>query len=37
MSENNPILSFDKDYRVFISELKEKVRITMGTVESIIN
>lgn len=25
MSDNRPIISFDKEYRVFLSELKEKV------------
>jgi hypothetical protein len=28
MNENNTILSFDKDYRVFLTQLKEKVRKT---------
>ena len=28
MNENNSILSFDKDYRVFLTQLKEKVRKT---------
>ena len=28
MNETNPILSFDKEYRLFLSELKEKVRKT---------